>query len=50
MKKIVLLVLLAFLSLQFTAQEKEGIKKSKSSEDVEKKYEKNYITPLINSS
>ena len=39
MKKIALLLLLTLLSLQFTAQEKEGTKPSKHSEDIEKKYE-----------
>jgi deoxyinosine 3'endonuclease (endonuclease V) len=39
MKKNLLLLLLTLLSLQFTAQEKEGTKPSKHSEDIEKKYE-----------
>ncbi|MFT5145998.1 MAG: hypothetical protein ACI9H1_000715 [Polaribacter sp.] len=39
MKKIALLLLLTLLSLQFTAQEKEGTKQSKYSQDLEKKYE-----------
>jgi hypothetical protein len=39
MKKNLLLLLLTLLSLQFTAQEKEGTKPSKHSEDLEKKYE-----------
>jgi hypothetical protein len=39
MKKNLLLLLLTLLSLQFTAQEKEGTKQSKHSEDIEKKYE-----------
>jgi len=39
MKKITLFLLLAFLSLQFIAQEKEGTKQSKYSQDLEKKYE-----------
>ena len=39
MKKITLLLLLTLLSLHFTAQEKEGTKPSKHSEDIEKKYE-----------
>ena len=39
MKKNLLLLLLTLLSLQFTAQEKEGTKQSKYSQDLEKKYE-----------
>lgn len=39
MKKITLLVLLAFISLQFTAQESEEAKESRYPQDVEKKYE-----------
>jgi len=39
MKKITLLVLLAFISLQFTAQESEETKEGKYPQDVEKKYE-----------
>jgi hypothetical protein len=39
MSKNLLLLLLTLLSLQFTAQEKEGTKPSKLSEDTEKKYE-----------
>jgi hypothetical protein len=39
MKQIKLLILLAFISLQFTAQETEGAKEGKYPQDVEKKYE-----------
>ena len=39
MKKITLLLLLAFLTLQINAQEKEGTKESKFPQDVDKKYE-----------
>ena len=39
MKKITLLLLLAFLTLQINAQEKEGTKESKYPQDVDKKYE-----------
>jgi hypothetical protein len=39
MKKIALFLLLTLLSFQFTAQEKEGTKQSKYSQDLEKKYE-----------
>jgi len=39
MKKIILLLLLAFLTLQINAQEKEGTKESKFPQDVDKKYE-----------
>ena len=39
MKKITLLLLLAFITLQINAQEKEGTKESKYPENVEKKYE-----------
>tara|TARA_B110001450_G_scaffold223811_1_gene221133 strand:- start:161 stop:742 length:582 start_codon:yes stop_codon:yes gene_type:complete len=39
MKKIILLLLLAFLTLQINAQEKEGTKESKYPQDVDKKYE-----------
>ena len=39
MKKITLHVLLAFISLQFTAQESEETKEGKYPQDVEKKYE-----------
>ena len=39
MKKITLFVLLAFISLQFTAQEREETKESKYPQDVDKKYE-----------
>ena len=37
MKKITLLLLLAFLTLQINAQEKEGTKESKYPQDVDKK-------------
>jgi len=39
MKKITLLLLLAFLTLQINAQEKESTKESKFPQDVDKKYE-----------
>ena len=39
MKKITLLLFLAFITLQINAQEKEGTKESKYPENVEKKYE-----------
>ena len=39
MKKITLLLLLAFLTLQINAQEKEGTKESRYPQDVDKKYE-----------
>jgi|TARA_B110000902_G_scaffold180059_1_gene203996 hypothetical protein len=39
MKKITLLLLLGFLTLQINAQEKEGTKESKYPQDVDKKYE-----------
>jgi hypothetical protein len=39
MKKSTLFVLLAFLSLQFTAQEREETKESRYPQDVDKKYE-----------
>ena len=39
MKKITLLLFLAFITLQINAQEKEGTKQSKYPENVEKKYE-----------
>jgi len=39
MKKITLLALLVFISLQFNAQETDDTKKSKYKQDVEKKYE-----------
>jgi hypothetical protein len=39
MKKIILLLLLAFLTLQINAQEKEGTKESRYPQDVDKKYE-----------
>jgi len=39
MKKITLLLLLAFITLQINAQEKEGTKESKYPQDVDKKYE-----------
>lgn len=39
MKKITLFVLLAFISIQFTAQEREETKESRYPQDVNKKYE-----------
>ena len=39
MKKITLLLFLAFITLQINAQEKEGTKESKYPQDVDKKYE-----------
>ena len=43
MKKIALFLLLTLLSFQFTAQDKEGTKQSKYSQDLEKKYELKFI-------